>query len=328
MQSVNKEKIARLAALTLVLSYAELLIPRVIPFFRLGLGNAALLMGLTTGLSFPAFMLLSVVKSVCANLMAGILFSPFFLVSFCQSVSSAFVMFVLYKISSAGKNPLRLFGLYGVSVAGSTVSAVVQIFLSSLYLGQGTYSLLGPMLLFNLVSGVITAFVAEKYNARVFEENSIVSVSERTSNGGGSPRNAPHRVFLLFILLVASASVFIIKNVYVLIAYLIIALTAQKISRRKILIVPHLSLWIFVIITSLLVPEGRVLFSVFRFSVTQGALICGIQKALRLSAVSAFSQCAVCIRPKENTLLALTIDYYKSMSDSLRNTKLGNKFIK
>ena len=74
--------------------------------------------------------------------------------------------------------------------------------------------------------------------------------------------------------------------------------------------------------------HARVLFSVFRFSVTQGALISGIQKALRLSIVSAFSQCAVCIRPKENTLLALTIDYYKSMSDSLRNTKLGNKFIK
>ena len=53
----TRQQIARLAALMLVFTYAELLVPRVIPFFRLGLGNAALLMGL--GLSFPAFMLSS-----------------------------------------------------------------------------------------------------------------------------------------------------------------------------------------------------------------------------------------------------------------------------
>ena len=71
MQSVNKSQIARLAALTLIFSYTELLIPRLLPFFRLGLGNTALLMGLSAGLTFPAFMLLSLVKAVAANLMAG-----------------------------------------------------------------------------------------------------------------------------------------------------------------------------------------------------------------------------------------------------------------
>ena len=169
MQSVNKDKIARLAALTLILSYVELIIPRVIPFFRLGLGNAALLSGLSSGLTFPAFMLLSLVKSVAANLMAGTLFSPFFIVSLCQSLSSAFVMFFLYKLSRCGKNPGLFFGIYGVSLAGSAVSAFVQIFLSSLYLGQGTFSLLGPMLLFNLISGLITAAIAENYMPKAFE---------------------------------------------------------------------------------------------------------------------------------------------------------------
>ena len=326
MQSVNKDKIARLAALTLILSYVELIIPRVIPFFRLGLGNAALLSGLSSGLTFPAFMLLSLVKSVAANLMAGTLFSPFFIVSLCQSLSSAFVMFFLYKLSRCGKNPGRFLGIYGVSLAGSAVSAFVQIFLSSLYLGQGTFSLLGPMLLFNLISGLITAAIAEKYMPKAFEAAYLAGIKEHTYSN--ATQNTPGKIIFLIVLLTASALVFFIKNLYILLAFLIISLTAQKISKRKILIIPHISLWIFVIVSSLLVPEGRILFSILNFSITQNALISGIQKALRLSAVSAFSQCAICIRPKENSLLALTLDYYKEISDSLRNTKLGKKFIK
>lgn len=326
MQSVNKDKIARLAALTLILSYVELIIPRVIPFFRLGLGNAALLSGLSSGLTFPAFMLLSLVKSVAANLMAGTLFSPFFIVSLCQSLSSAFVMFFLYKLSRCGKNPGRFLGIYGVSLAGSAVSAFVQIFLSSLYLGQGTFSLLGPMLLFNLISGLITAAIAEKYMPKAFEAAYLAGIKEHTYSN--ATQNTPGKIIFLIALLTASALVFFIKNLYILLAFLIISLTAQKISKRKILIIPHISLWIFVIVSSLLVPEGRILFSILNLSITQNALISGIQKALRLSAVSAFSQCAICIRPKENSLLALTLDYYKEISDSLRNTKLGKKFIK
>ena len=172
MQSANKNQIARLAALTLIFSYAELLIPRALPFFRLGLGNIALLMGLAAGLTFPTFMLLSVVKTVAANLMAGTLFSPFFLVSFAQSLVSALVMFGLYRVGRPGLRSTdeglsdasregirrRLLSLYGISVCGAASSAVVQIALTSLYLGQGTWSLLGPMLLFNLVSGFITAW--------------------------------------------------------------------------------------------------------------------------------------------------------------------------
>ena len=70
----TRQKIAYLAALTLMFSYAELLIPRIFPYFRLGLGNAALLMGLE--LSFSAFMLLGVVKTVCAYSYLFLSFPP------------------------------------------------------------------------------------------------------------------------------------------------------------------------------------------------------------------------------------------------------------
>ena len=75
------------------------------------------------------------------------------------------------------------------------------------------------------------------------------------------------------------------------------------------------------LVTSVLVPNGRVLFSVAGFSITGGALLTGLQKALRLSTVSALSQCAVTIQPKENTILALSLNYYKLMLDSFVNTQ-------
>ena len=321
MQSANKNQIARLAALTLIFSYAELMLPRVVPFFRLGLGNAALLMGLALGLTFPAFMLLGVVKAVAANLMAGTLFSPFLLVSFAQSLVSALIMFGLYRACRPGREGgrRRLLSLYGISVCGAAASAVVQIALSSLYLGQGTWSLLGPMLLFNLMSGFITAWIAE--------------ILGNSDTGGGNlyPEFCEAKlqaqvrcsnIFCLALILAAAASVFFIKNTAVLCSLLLLSFLAQKISGRKILLLPHISLWLFVLITSVFVPNGRVLFTVAGFSFTGGALLSGLQKALRLSIVSALSQTAATIRLTTNpdSLLALTLAYYGEMSDIFRNT--------
>ena len=360
----TRHQIARLTALTLVLSYAELLVPRVIPFFRLGLGNAALLMGL--GLTFPVFMLLSVIKSVAANLMAGTLFSPFFLVSLAQSLASALVMFAMGRTTqvprvsqehavSLENSEVRhnLLSLYGISVAGSAVSAAVQISLSSLYLGQGTWSLLGPMLLFNAVSGVITAWLAEMLGggSLPLAPKTVVSTPSTGSgtattvfsatpsagtplrclrsklgynapdSSGSHTAHRPRNILRLAIILAAAASVFFIKNTAILCGLLLLSFLAQKFAGRKILLLPHLSLWLFVLVTSVLVPNGRVLFSVAGFSITGGALLTGLQKALRLSTVSALSQCAVTIQPKENTILALSLNYYKLMLDSFQNTQ-------
>ena len=332
--STTRQQVARLAALTLIFSYAELMIPRVLPFFRLGLGNTALLMGLALDLTFPAFMLLSVVKAVAANLMAGTLFSPFFLVSFAQSIVSALIMFGLKRAGRPGteNRSRRLLSLYGISFCGASASAVVQIALSSLYLGQGTWSLLGPMLLFNLMSGFITAWIAEILGSTGGGSIPLARTSLLATPSAGTPRNAPdttgsheasrpRNIIRLVIILAAAASVFFIKSTVVLCGFLLLSFIAQKIAGRKILLLPHLSLWLFVLITSVFLPNGRVLFNLFGFSITEGALLNGLQKAMRLSSVAALSQCAVSIRPGENTLLGLTLNYYKLMLDSFVNTQ-------
>ena len=316
MQFQNKNKIAYLGALTLLFSYAEMLLPRFTPFFRIGLGNIAIL--LAFDLNPLSFMLLTLIKAFASSLMAGTLFSPFFLISLGQSFFSGMMMYLLARLNRKCKN--KLFSLYGISILGSTVSALIQIFLSTLYLGKGTYSLLGPMLLFSLFSGIITAFFSL-----------ILHIPEQAPNLIRKEIVEKKQPVLLLALLIltASAAIFMIKNLIILSLALILALILQLISGRKIYIFPHISLWIFVVISTLFIPNGEVLIKIGTFSITKGSLIIGITKALKLSIVSALSQYAASLKPRGDRPLALVLAYFTALSNLFRSSQ-GNfiqKFI-
>lgn len=310
MQFQNKNKIAYLGALTLLFSYAEMLLPRFTPFFRIGLGNIAIL--LAFDLNPLSFMLLTLIKAFASSLMAGTLFSPFFLISLGQSFFSGMMMYLLARLNRKCKN--KLFSLYGISILGSAVSALIQIFLSTLYLGKGTYSLLGPMLLFSLFSGIITAFF-----------NLILHIPEQAPNLIRKENVEKKQPVLLLALLIlsASAAIFMIKNLIILSLALILALILQLISGRKIYIFPHISLWIFVVISTLFIPNGEVLIKIGTFSITKGSLIMGITKALKLSIVSALSQCAASLKPRGDRPLALVLAYFTALSNLFRSSQ-GN----
>ena len=310
MQFQNKNKIAYLGALTLLFSYAEMLLPRFTPFFRIGLGNIAIL--LAFDLNPLSFMLLTLIKAFASSLMAGTLFSPFFLISLGQSFFSGMMMYLLARLNRKCKN--NLLSLYGISILGSAVSALIQIFLSTLYLGKGTYSLLGPMLLFSLFSGIITAFFSL-----------ILHIPEQAPNLIRKENIEKKQPVLLLALLIlsASAAIFIIKNLIILSLALILALILQLISGRKIYIFPHISLWIFVVISTLFIPNGEVLIKIGTFSITKGSLIIGITKALKLSIVSALSQCAASLKPRGDRPLALVLAYFTALSNLFRSSQ-GN----
>ena len=310
MQFQNKNKIAYLGALTLLFSYAEMLLPRFTPFFRIGLGNIAIL--LAFDLNPLSFMLLTLIKAFASSLMAGTLFSPFFLISLGQSFFSGMMMYLLARLNRKCKN--ILFSLYGISILGSAVSALIQIFLSTLYLAKGTYSLSGPMLLFSLFSGIITAFFSL-----------ILHIPEQAPNliRKESVEKKQPVLLLALLILSASAATFMIKNLIILSLALILALILQLISGRKIYIYPHISLWIFVVISTLFIPNGEVLIKIGTFSITKGSLIMGITKALKLSIVSALSQCAASLKPRGDRPLALVLAYFTALSNLFRSSQ-GN----
>lgn len=315
----NKNELAYLCALTLLFSYAELILPRILPFFRLGLANTVILIGLD--LNFTSYLLLSILKATAASLTGGTLFSPFFMISLLQSLASALVMRLLYKVISK-----KLISLYGISEAGSAVSAFIQILFTSLYIGAGTFALLGPMLIFNTASGILTAFFCEKSGIKesynYIEENSAklkTGYSDFVANEKSVRKGL--QIFFAAILITASVSVFFIKNLILLAFVFTISLLAQKLAKRKIFLIPHISMWLFIFISAVFLPNGKVLCKIWNFSITEAALLMGLQKALTLSTVSALSQCAVCLKPGRKTLLGLSLDYYKIMSDRFRKAQ-------
>ena len=321
MRSQTKNQVAHLSALTLLFSYIESILPRTVPFFRLGLGNIALLMSFS--LPPMPFMALCTVKAAASSMMAGTLFSPFFPVSLAQSIASGFFMYAVSRLNArlGGK----LLSLYGISVLGSAISAVVQIICCSLYLGRGTFTLLGAMLIFNTASGIITAFFCGKIgNPSIKKSGTICAHLAATDGSSGRWRKKRHAQMVLAVaLLLSAASVFFVRSIPVLVLALCLSLAAQKRCGRRILVLPHLSLWVFVIAAALLVPEGKVIMKIGSIAVTQGALVSGIQKSLRLSAASALSQCAVVLRPPKDSLLALSLLYYRALSDTFRTSEGG-----
>ena len=96
-------------------------------------------------------------------------------------------------------------------------------------------------------------------------------------------------------------------------ASFILSLIAQSLCKRKIYIIPHITLWLFIFISMIFVPNGEVIFEYWIISITKGALLIALQKALVLSTVSALSQCATCLKPGRNTLLGLSFEYYSLM---------------
>ena len=324
MQLRNKS-LAYLCALTLLFSYAEMILPRIVPFLRLGFANTVILIALD--IDFGSFIVLSVLKAVAASLMGGTLFSPFFLISLAQSLLSALVMRLLYKLISK-----KLLSLYGISIAGSAASALVQIGLASFYIGKGTFSLLGPMLIFNTISGALTPFLCEKLQIKENLDFTKIPETEAASQSPQSPQNRTTpaiQIILAILLLSLSASIFFIKNLIVLICAFVLSLIAQKLCKRKIFFIPHLSLWLFIFISMIFVPNGEVLFKFWIISITKGSLSLALQKALILSTVSALSQCAVCLKPGQNTLLGLSFEYYRLMINRFteKDDSIINKII-
>lgn len=325
MQSQNK--IAYLVSLTLFFSYVEMLLPRFTPFFRLGLANIVILNSFSMPLS--AFTVLLLTKAVAASMMSGTLFTPFLLISVCQSLASGFLMYFLNYATSKK----RLLSLYGISCAGSSLSAVVQLALCGLYLGSGTKVFIAPMLVFNVFSGFLTAFLSGLIQIPKHAPELLHSAEGRApalSRAlrcplspllGLHPKTRPAKIVAASVLLLCAGSIFFINKTVILTAAFLMALVLQALSGRKILILPHACMWIFILVSQFLIPEGQVLYEFSGFTITEGALITGLQKALKLSAVSALSQCAAGIKAPEDTVIGKSLLYYKALSDELRNSK-------
>lgn len=324
MQFQNKFKIdftriSYLTALTLIFSYIEMILPKFLPFLKLGLSNIIILSSLS--LNFSSFFLLTILKAFSNSIFSGTLFTPFFLISILQSSISGIFMFLLFKLNNLLKT--KLVSLYGISIFGSILSGIIQIFSASFFLDYSIYSFLPIFIIFNLFSGILTAFfsnylnIPQKIPEIEIKENFIQQKKNSNSK----------EIFFIILALTFSILIFTFENLTFLIICTILSFLIQIISKRKLKILPHLFLWIFIFLTSILTPQGKVLFSIANFSITSGALFLALIKSLQLSAISAISQSLTKLNFNSIKILSKTFFYFKLITKKLENKPLKVKTI-
>ncbi|PKL14561.1 MAG: heptaprenyl diphosphate synthase [Spirochaetae bacterium HGW-Spirochaetae-8] len=158
--NVRLEFIALLGAFALFLSTVEYLIPKPVPFMRIGLANLPLMIGL--GLLNPVeFIVLVCLKVLGQALISGTLFSYVVLFSFGGTVASALAMYLLHHLGG------RWVSMVGISIAGAMASNIVQLVLSRFLLfGESAWLIAPPFLIMGLVTSIILGLFTRQFIAR------------------------------------------------------------------------------------------------------------------------------------------------------------------
>ena len=118
-----RKLVALAAAICLFLASIEYVIPKPLPFLRIGLANLPLLLALDL---FPAsqFFVLLAIKILGQSLIQGSLFSFTFLLSLSGSLASGLVMLGARRVLRESTS------LIGISILGALASNLVQLTLA------------------------------------------------------------------------------------------------------------------------------------------------------------------------------------------------------
>jgi heptaprenyl diphosphate synthase len=125
---MDRRTAALLGAFCLFLSTIEYMIPKPLPFMRIGIANLPLMLALDI-FPLPAFALLVGIKILGQALITGTLFSYIFLFSLAGTALSALSMYGLRLSFGA-----RRISFVGVGTAGALISNLTQLILAWVFI--------------------------------------------------------------------------------------------------------------------------------------------------------------------------------------------------
>lgn len=286
------------AALCLFLSAVEYAIPKPLPFLRLGLANLPVLIA-AKKFNVKEYAVLVILKILGQALLSGTLFSYVFVFSFAGSAASAIIMYLVWILckvnNSSGKNISNI----GISLCGALGNNAAQIVCARLIMFGENTKYIAPLL---LCSGFVTGFLLGIFSL-FFEEKSVwlkEKVNENTDKNELVEKNCGNvenldicgkpcgnlyeksgkeiiwfiTGFILMICFLFIQSVPIIWGCVVV--FYIIALIRRK---GKVKLLPSLFITISVTIFALISPFGKVLFTVGKLRITEGALLSGLHRS-------------------------------------------------
>ncbi len=157
----ERDTIALLGAFCLFLSTIEYMIPKPLPFMRLGIANLPLMISIDL-LPAPAYFLLASIKTVGQGLVSGTLFSYVFLFSLAGTFASALLMFGLRRALGSAR-----IGFTGIGVIGALASNLTQILLARAFVfGDSAKYVAPPFLAAGLVTGMALGLFCESFVSR------------------------------------------------------------------------------------------------------------------------------------------------------------------
>ena len=155
----RRKLLAFLAAFCFFLSAVEYMIPKPLPFMRLGIANLPILLAVDL-LPFGAFLTLALVKVVGMSLVTGSLFSYVALFSLAGTLCAALVMYGTRKLFR------RRVTAVGISVLGAVSSNAVQVLLASVVVFGRSARLIAPVFLaMGLATGLVLGIFTERFAA-------------------------------------------------------------------------------------------------------------------------------------------------------------------
>lgn len=144
-------------SLAVALSFFEYLIPKPLPWLKLGLGNAVILAFILCKNYREAF-IMSILKPIIVSLFIGSIFSPGFFLSIFGSIVSSLFMIFFHKFFR------KFLSHFGISLIGAYSHSLTQVLIAYIFKFilnlNGVFIILGIITLMSVFGAIITGYIA------------------------------------------------------------------------------------------------------------------------------------------------------------------------
>jgi heptaprenyl diphosphate synthase len=151
--------LALLGALCFFLTTIEYMIPKPLPFMRIGIANLPLMLALDI-FPFPVFLTMTGIKALGQAIITGTLFSYVFLFSLTSTLLSSLSMYALRRMMGRER-----ISFIGIGVAGAVMSNIGQLGLARLFIfRENARYIAPPFLAAGLITGIAMGVFCELFS--------------------------------------------------------------------------------------------------------------------------------------------------------------------
>ncbi len=281
--SLEDKELPLFAGLCFFLSLIDVMIPKPVVFFRLGLANLALMLAMDV-LSARSFFFLLLVKVLGQAMLSGTIFSYVIIFSFIGTFSSGCIIYLFNFLRKKG-----WVSFIGISMLGAFVSNISQWFFARYVLfGEGAWYMLPPMMVFSLATSLLIGLFANSFYLSSVWYESLLTGEVKLADYDKNICNMKKEKSSLYRFIVGGFLILLLMFVDLPEVKIIIfacSLVLCIIEKVKVNVLHLVFTSICIVIVNLFPPYGYVLFEyrvfdVFPIIITKEALLQGIVKAV------------------------------------------------